>query len=126
MPQTRLVATDGIKAGTSTGTRYGARVSKTHRFYEALQAERETEDELRDHLESLIDAIAPRDAETAYRLRVELADIETRVHRVYATVWQKVEPSLSTESSEMLVALANYARFILLRDCAKWMLGSST
>lgn len=101
-------------------------MSKTSRFYEALHAERETDAELRDHLESLIDAIAARDAETADRLRVELAEIETRAHLVYKTVWQKVEPSLSTESSATLAALASYVRFILLRDCEKWMLDSST
>jgi len=101
-------------------------VSKTGRFYEALQEERQTEDEFRSRLDSLMGAVAVRDAATAGRLRVELAEIETRVHLVYKTVWQKVEPSLSTDSSATLAALASYVRFILLRDCEKWMLGSST
>jgi len=100
-------------------------VSKTGRFYEALQEERQTEDEFRSRLDSLMGAVALRDPATAGRLRVEIAEIQSRANRVFAEVWQKVEPSLSAESSEILVALAGYVDFLLLRECEKWMLGSS-
>jgi hypothetical protein len=43
---------------------------------------------------------------------------------VFALVWQEVEPSLTSESSEILVALAANVDFLLLRECEKWMLGS--
>jgi hypothetical protein len=99
-------------------------VSKTSRFYEALQEERQTEDEFRSRLDSLIGASALRDPALADHLRVEIAEIRSRAQRVFALVWQEVEPSLTSESSEILVALAANVDFLLLRECEKWMLGS--
>lgn len=101
-------------------------MSKTGRFYLALQEERELEDQLREELHLLLAALSLRDPETAARLRTDIAEIEARVHRVFRTVWHRVESSLSVESSEVLCELAGFVQFLLLRDCEKWMLGKPT
>lgn len=100
-------------------------MSKTGRFYLALQEEREMEGELRSRLESVISDIARRDPAIADRLQVEIAEIESHAHRVFSLAWKRVEPSLSSESSEILDALVSYVCFLLSRECEKWMLGSS-
>lgn len=101
-------------------------MSKTGRFYLALQEERELDDELREELHLLLAALSLRDPEIAERLRTDIAEIEARVLRVYATVWHRVETSLSVESSEILCDLAGYVAFLLTRDCEKWVMGKPT
>jgi len=101
-------------------------MSKTSRFYLALQEERELEYQLREEIHLLLAALSLRDPETAARLRTDIAEIEARVHRVFRTVWHRVESSLSVESSEILCELAGFVQFLLLRDCEKWMMGTPT
>lgn len=101
-------------------------MSKTSRFYLAMQEERELEDQLREELHLLLAALSLRDPEAAARLRTDIAEIEARVHRVFRIVWHRVESSLSVESSEILCELAGFVQFLLLRDCEKWMLGTPT
>jgi len=101
-------------------------MSKTNRFYLALQEERELENQLREELLRVLVPPSLRDPETAERLRFDIAEIEARVHRIFWTVWHRVETSLSVESSEILRELAGFMQFLLLRDCEKWMLGEPT
>lgn len=100
-------------------------MSKTSRFYLALQEHRELEDQLREELLRVLVPLSLRDPETAERLRSDIAEIEARVDRNFWTVWHRVETSLSVESSEILCELAGFVQFLLLRDCEKWMLGES-
>lgn len=71
-------------------------------------------------------ALSLRDPEIAERLRTDIAEIESRVLRIYATVWHRVETSLSIESLEILCDLADNVAFLLMRNCEKWMLGKPT
>lgn len=98
-------------------------MSKTGRFYLALQEEREQEDQLREELHLLLGALSLKDPKTADQMRTDIAEIEARVLRIYATVWHRVETSLSVESSEILSDLAGYVAFLLMRDCEKWVMG---
>jgi len=101
-------------------------MSKTGDFYTRLLEERETESEFLARISSLIDAIATSNPELANRIRAEVSRIDASVERLFRIAWQEVESTSLADDSEILVVLARYVQFLLLRDCEKWMLGGRT
>jgi len=54
---------------------------------------------------------------------VSLSRLEARVEKFFTVARQEVELVALANDSEILVVLADYVQFLLLRDCENWMLG---
>jgi len=98
-------------------------MSKTGDFYTRLMDERETESEFLDRISSLIDATVTSNPELANRIQAEVSRLDASVEKLFRIVWQEVESTSLADDSDILVVLARYVQFLLLRDCEKWMLG---
>lgn len=84
--------------------------------------ERETESEFLARISSLIDAVAITKPELANRIQAEVSRLDASVERLFKIAWQEVESTSLADDSEILVVVASYVQFLLLRDCEKWML----